>query len=71
MRDRAVTADERARIARDALREITPDPTVGELVSQTDEGDGVTTLEFAATMSGYPGWHWNVSVAEVEDEADG
>jgi len=69
MRDRAVTADERARIARDALREITPDPTVGELVSQTDEGDGVTTLEFAATMSGYPGWHWTVSVAEVEDEA--
>ena len=69
MRDHAVTADERARIARDALREITPDATVGELVSQTDEGEGVTTLEFAATMSGYPGWHWTVSVAEVEDEA--
>ena len=69
MRDRAVTADERARIARDALREITPDTTVGDLVSQTDEGEGVTTLEFAATMSGYPGWHWTVSVAEVEDEA--
>jgi hypothetical protein len=69
MRDRAVTADERARIARDALREITPDATVGELVSQADEGEGVTTLEFAATMSGYPGWHWTVSVAEVEDQA--
>lgn len=69
MRDHAVTADERARIAREALREITPDPTVGELVSQTDEGEGVTTLEFAAVMTGYPGWHWTVSVAEVEDEA--
>jgi len=69
MPEHPVTADERARIARDALREITPDATVGELVSQTDEGEGVTTLEFAATMSGYPGWHWTVSVAEVDDEA--
>jgi len=69
MPEHPVTADERARIARDALREITPDTTVGELVSQTDEGEGVTTLEFAATMSGYPGWHWTVSVAEVDDEA--
>jgi len=69
MPEHPVTADERARIARDALREITSDSTVGELVSQTDEGEGVTTLEFAATMSGYPGWHWTVSVAEVEGEA--
>lgn len=69
MPEHPVTADERARIAREALREITPDASVGELVSQTDEGEGVTTLEFAATMSGYPGWHWTVSVAEVEGEA--
>lgn len=69
MPEHPVTAEERARIAREALREITPDSTVGELVSQTDEGEGVTTLEFAATMSGYPGWHWTVSVAEVADEA--
>lgn len=64
-----MTDEERARVAREALREITPDATVGELVSQTAEGDGVTTLAFAATMSGYPGWHWTVSVAELPDEA--
>ncbi|WP_227000815.1 DUF3027 domain-containing protein [Protaetiibacter intestinalis] len=64
-----VSAEERARIAREALAEITPASTVGELVSQTDEGEGVTTVEFAATMSGYPGWHWTVSVVELPDEA--
>jgi len=64
-----VTDDERARLAREALREITPDATVGELVAQTGEGEGVTTLAFAATMPGYPGWHWTVSVAELPGEA--
>jgi hypothetical protein len=64
-----VTDDERARLAREALREITPDATVGELVVQTPEGEGVTTLSFAATMPGYPGWHWTVSVAELPGEA--
>jgi hypothetical protein len=64
-----VTDDERVRLAREALREITPDATVGELTGQTPEGEGVTTLTFAATMAGYPGWHWTVSVAEVPGEA--
>ena len=64
-----VTDDERARLAREALREITPDATVGELVGQTSEGEGVTTLTFAATMLGYPGWQWTVSVAELPGEA--
>jgi hypothetical protein len=64
-----VTDDERARLAREALREITADPTVGELVGQSDEGEGVTTLSFATTMPGYPGWHWTVSVAELPGEA--
>jgi len=64
-----VTDEERARLAREALREITPDATVGELVGQTPEGEGVTTLMFAATMLGYPGWHWTVSVAELPGEA--
>ncbi len=63
-----MTDDERARIARDALREITPDATVGELIGQQPEGDGVTTLAFAATMPGYPGWRWTVSVAELPGE---
>ena len=63
-----MTDDERARIAREALREITPDATVGELIGQQPEGDGVTTLAFAATMPGYPGWRWTVSVAELPGE---
>ena len=64
-----MTDDERARLAREALAEITADDTVGELTGQTAEGDGVTTLTFAATMLGYPGWHWTVSVAELPGEA--
>jgi hypothetical protein len=64
-----VTDDERARLAREALREITADATVGELVGQSDEGEGVTTLSFATTMPGYPGWHWTVSVADLPGEA--
>lgn len=64
-----MTDDERVRLAREALREITPDATVGELIDQTSEGEGVTTLSFAATMLGYPGWRWTVSVAELPDEA--
>jgi len=66
---RLVTDDERARLAREALLEITAEVTVGELVAQSDEGEGVTTLSFAATMPGYPGWHWTVSVAELPGEA--
>jgi hypothetical protein len=64
-----VTDDERARLAREALCEITAEATIGELVDQRDEGEGVTTLSFAAEMPGYPGWHWTVSVAELPDEA--
>ncbi len=65
----SVSDEERARLAREALREVTRDATVGELVGQRDEGEGVTTLSFAATMPGYPGWHWTVSVAELPGEA--
>ncbi len=61
--------DELLRLAREALREITPDATVGELTAQTVAEDGVVTLTFAATMPGYPGWHWTVSVAQLPDEA--
>ena len=64
-----MTDDERVRLAREALREITADATVGELVGQSDEGEGVTTLSFQTTMPGYPGWHWTVSVADLPGEA--
>jgi hypothetical protein len=65
----AVTAAEREAIARSALAEITAAGTFGDFISETDEGEGVYTLLFAATMGGYPGWHWTVSVAELPDSA--
>ncbi|MEQ1735245.1 MAG: DUF3027 domain-containing protein [Rhodoglobus sp.] len=65
----AVTAAEREAIARSALAEITAAGTFGDFLTETDEGQGVYTLLFAATMGGYPGWHWTVSVAELPDAA--
>ncbi|MGV3712045.1 DUF3027 domain-containing protein [Pseudolysinimonas sp.] len=55
-------------VARAALAEITPLATIGPLVERVDEEDGVATLTFAADLSGYPGWHWSVSVAQLPGE---
>ena len=63
-----MSATERQSVARAALLEITPAVDVGDFVSETIEDDGVATLLFAATMAGYPGWHWTVSVVELEGE---
>ncbi len=64
-----MSASERVSVARAALLEITPAEDVGDFVSETIEDDGVATLLFVATMAGYPGWHWTVSVVELEGEA--
>lgn len=55
-------------VARAALAEISPAGTVGDLLERTAADDGTATLRFASTLSGYPGWHWSVSVAEVPGE---
>jgi len=55
-------------VARAALLEITPASTVGDLVSERAEGDGVSTVRFASTMLGYPDWFWTVSVAQLTAE---
>jgi hypothetical protein len=55
-------------IARAALAEISPAGTVGDLLDSTMQDDGTATLRFASTLSGYPGWHWSVSVAEIPGE---
>jgi hypothetical protein len=52
-------------VARAALAEISPPGTVGALLERSAQEDGVAQLSFASTLSGYPGWHWSVSVAEV------
>ena len=59
---------DRETVARAALDEITRPVDVGPLVSETVGDDGVATLEFAATMLGYPGWHWTVAVAQVNGD---
>jgi hypothetical protein len=53
-------------LAREALHEITAVRDVGVLTGRDQADDGVVTLTFEATMPGYPGWHWTVSLAEVE-----
>ena len=55
-------------VARAALAEITPEATIGDLRDEVAAEDGVSTLTFAALLSGYPGWHWTVSVAQLPDE---
>jgi len=65
--------DERLLAARDlalaALREVTPEHTIGAPAGHVAEGDGVVSLRFETTMPGYPGWYWTVSVAAVGDAA--
>ncbi len=52
-----------------ALREITPAATIGDPAESTVHDDGVLTLRFQNRLSGYPGWFWTVSLAQVEDAA--
>lgn len=55
-------------LARDALLEVTRDDTIGEPLEVVDEGDGVSTVRFANTLPGYPGWKWTVSIAQVDGD---
>jgi hypothetical protein len=62
-----MTAEQRdEQLALDALAEITPVDTIGAPTGREVAEDGVVTLTFAAAMPGYPGWHWTVSLAEVD-----
>jgi hypothetical protein len=69
--DRPVVADEvllaSAALAQRALLEVTPPETVGSVVGHIVEDEHVLTLQFAADLAGYPGWHWSVTIARVED----
>jgi len=56
-------------IGREALLEITSADTIGAEAGQKDEGDGVVSVYFENLMTGYPGWHWTVSIASLEGEA--
>uniref|UniRef100_UPI00405348A4 DUF3027 domain-containing protein n=1 Tax=Microbacterium sp. LWH7-1.2 TaxID=3135257 RepID=UPI00405348A4 len=50
-----------------ALREITPEATIGDPAGYRVEADGVVSLRFANRLAGYPGWFWTVSLARVYD----
>ncbi|WP_353828957.1 DUF3027 domain-containing protein [Agromyces sp. SYSU T0242] len=56
-------------LARGALLEVTAPETVGSVIGHSVDGERVLSLHFAADLSGYPGWHWSVTLARVE-EAD-
>jgi hypothetical protein len=51
-------------LARDAAVEVGGD-SVGEHLGVRAEGDRIATHAFAATLPGYVGWHWAVTVARV------
>jgi hypothetical protein len=53
-------------LGRSALLEITSAESIGANAGSIDEGDGVTTVYFETTLSGYPGWRWTVSLAHVD-----
>ena len=55
-------------IGRAALAEITSVESVGADAGQKDEGDGVVSVYFDTNLTGYPGWHWTVSIATLEGE---
>ncbi|MGB4137971.1 MAG: DUF3027 domain-containing protein [Microbacterium sp.] len=65
------TPDELAAAAHDlalaALHEITPASTVGPPAPHTVEADGAVSLRFENRLSGYPGWYWTVTVAQLDD----
>ncbi len=52
-----------------ALREVTPEPTIGEPAGSDVSEDGVMSLRFENRLAGYPGWYWTVSLAQVDDAA--
>jgi hypothetical protein len=56
-------------VARTALLEITPADTVGEPVGHIVEGEHVLSLLFDCLMTGYPGWHWTVSLSRIDGDS--
>jgi len=56
-----------AGLAQRALLEVTAPETVGSVVGHIAEGEQVLTLLFAADLAGYPGWHWSVTIARLDD----
>jgi len=52
-------------LARAAAEEVAEPGTVGEHLGATAEGDRLVTHAFAATLPGYRGWQWSVTVTRA------
>ncbi|MGN6127186.1 MAG: DUF3027 domain-containing protein [Humibacter sp.] len=57
-------------LARNALMEITTESSIGPIAGHVVEGERVLSLLFECTLPGYPGWHWTVTLARVDGEAE-
>ena len=57
-------------LARAALLEITPADTIGEPLGHIVEGEHIISLLFDCTMTGYPGWHWTVSLSRIDGNSE-
>ncbi|HEY9424686.1 MAG TPA: DUF3027 domain-containing protein, partial [Microterricola sp.] len=55
-------------MARAALLDFTPAETIGRVIGHVAEEDHVLSLMFECRMSGYPGWHWTVTLSRIGDE---
>jgi hypothetical protein len=64
----SVTDSNLVDVALAGLHEITPTATVGALISESTDEEGVSTVLFASAMPGYPDWHWTVSLATLPGE---
>ncbi|HEU4465930.1 MAG TPA: DUF3027 domain-containing protein, partial [Agromyces sp.] len=53
-------------LAQRALLEVTAPETVGSVIGHVVDDEHVLSLHFASDLSGYPGWHWSVTLARVE-----
>ncbi|MCZ3385539.1 MAG: DUF3027 domain-containing protein [Actinomycetia bacterium] len=49
-------------VAREALADVAPDGTVGDHLGVEPEGERMVLHSFAATLPGYRGWRWAVTV---------
>jgi len=52
-------------LARAAAEEVAEPGTVGEHLAATAEGDRIVTHTFAASLPGYRGWQWSVTVTRA------
>ncbi|MGO4104144.1 DUF3027 domain-containing protein [Leifsonia sp. YAF41] len=56
-------------VARAALTQITPADTIGEPVGHIVEDEHVLSLLFDCLLTGYPGWHWTVTLSRIDQDA--